>query len=661
MITLDIFQMSYSAGILILIIVVIRALAINKLPKRVFLALWGIVLLRLLIPIAIPMKYSVATVVENIKQERSVNVTDIAPSFPALQKLNVTNMEVEVSRASNTNISVIHVVWMIGAILFLSFFIVAYIKDYRKMQEALPFTRDELLKQWLNKWLLEQKLKRDIKLLESDRISTPLTYGIISPRIVLPKRMDTKDCERMLYVMTHELVHIKRFDNLWKIISVIALCIHWFNPLVWVMYVLFNRDLEISCDEKVISLLGENEKQAYALALIGLAEQKMGIPLLYNGFGKNAIKERIVSIMKYKKTTAIGMGCAIFLVIASTTVFATSKLEDNNTIIGSTNGVQEQSTVPEQNTVPEVGALQEQNTVQEQNTLPEVEYATTIIEEEPFENLKIYEPFGLKYNEEKDVLMYEGQVVRELYDEVTGMLSTQSLGLDYPENSIDLRAVYENNKLVGLRLATDKEYEERNKAREASSKKASGIYGTEQFDQYFLLGLEYNLTNENLYYNGELVRYFLDSYKLDSYSEVVIYEYVNEDGTIDIHTERGKTENGDGSFDPGGALLKIVPYSQEEFDKRDFEEMKNPTTSVAEFEGESGAGGRTLEEHFLDYKNFGLDYNKETTRLHYNGKLVRSFLDSNNGDIFMYSKENGEVDVYAVYDEDGTLIGLEVK
>jgi hypothetical protein len=162
----------------------------------------------------------------------------------------------------------------------------------------------------------------------SDRISTPITYGIVSPKIILPKFMDFSNEKQMEYILTHEKVHISRYDNLWKIVAIIALCIHWFNPFVWIMFVLFNRDLEIACDDKVISILGEREKQSYALALIDLAEKKTDISLLYNGFGRNAINERIVSIMKYKKPTILRIGCAVLIIVASTTVFV-SAAENN--------------------------------------------------------------------------------------------------------------------------------------------------------------------------------------------------------------------------------------------------------------------------------------------------------------------------------------------
>lgn len=151
----------------------------------------------------------------------------------------------------------------------------------------------------------EKQLKRKVVILLSDRVNTPVTYGIFSPKIILPRTMDLTDHKALRFVLEHELVHIKCHDNLWKIVALAALCIHWFNPIVWIMQILFNRDLELTCDEKVITSVGAEQRQEYALTLINLAGNKSGISFLHSSFGKNVIKERIVSIMKYKKTSAL--------------------------------------------------------------------------------------------------------------------------------------------------------------------------------------------------------------------------------------------------------------------------------------------------------------------------------------------------------------------
>ena len=102
----------------------------------------------------------------------------------------------------------------------------------------------------------------------SDQIVSPLTYGILRPVIILPKRMDWEDHNSLYFVLTHELAHIKRWDAAWKLCLAAVLAVHWFNPLVWMMYALANRDIELACDEKVIRTVGSKRRVAYARVLV---------------------------------------------------------------------------------------------------------------------------------------------------------------------------------------------------------------------------------------------------------------------------------------------------------------------------------------------------------------------------------------------------------
>ena len=119
-------------------------------------------------------------------------------------------------------------------------------------------------------------------------------------------------------------MHIRRFDSITKLVLIAVLCVHWFNPLVWVMYILANRDIELSCDEAVVRLFGETTKAAYARALISMEETRSGLTPLCNNFSKNAIEERITAIMKIKKASIFSLVVALALVVGVTTAFATS-------------------------------------------------------------------------------------------------------------------------------------------------------------------------------------------------------------------------------------------------------------------------------------------------------------------------------------------------
>ena len=130
-------------------------------------------------------------------------------------------------------------------------------------------------------------------------LSTPLAYGLIHLVILMPKNVDWGNERQLQYMLFHEYVHICRLDAISKFIVATTICIHWFNPMVWVLYVLFNRDIELACDECVVHHFGGNDRAAYARTLISMEEQRQGFAPFYNYFAKNAIEERIESIMRF--------------------------------------------------------------------------------------------------------------------------------------------------------------------------------------------------------------------------------------------------------------------------------------------------------------------------------------------------------------------------
>ena len=188
---------------------------------------------------------------------------------------------------------------------------------------------NDFIKNWLN----THQQKRPISIRQSSRFSAPLTYGVFRPVILMPISTDWENTNGLQYVLAHEYVHIRRFDSITKLVLIAALCVHWFNPFVWVMYVLANRDIELSCDEAVVRLFGETTKAAYARTLIGMEETRSSFAPLCNNFSKNAIEERITAIMKIKKTSLFTLLLAVILVAGFTTALATSAAANNNNSI----------------------------------------------------------------------------------------------------------------------------------------------------------------------------------------------------------------------------------------------------------------------------------------------------------------------------------------
>ena len=208
---------------------------------------------------------------------------------------------------------------MISALLF---FAVIYFKNLKTLRFSTLIKDNG----FLSEWLANNRLLRPIAIMQSDRIKSPFAAGLIKPRIILPKSLDMNDKQLLNYVLTHEHYHIKRFDAFWKLLLLLAVCVHWFNPMMWIMFVLANRDLELTCDEAVIHRFGATTKKDYAYMLIGLAEQGGKFAPLYNSFSKNSIEERIVSIMTTKRKSFVSIALAVVIVatltVGTLTVFA---------------------------------------------------------------------------------------------------------------------------------------------------------------------------------------------------------------------------------------------------------------------------------------------------------------------------------------------------
>lgn len=333
-------QMSVSGAVMIVFTVIIRALLLYKLPKRIFPFLWCLILARLLIPFSLPCEYSAYSFLtrQSTPKEMPENIT-VPPftDFLTESAADVPSAPLN-APAEAPSVDIRLAVWLAGALICFVFFAVSYVGCRMKFRESLPADSE-----YIRQWLAEHKIFRRISVRCSDRISSPLTYGVFRPVILLPKNYAQLETDDLKFVLTHEYVHIQRFDAVFKLVLTAAACIHWFNPLVWVMLVIANRDIEISCDEAVVRMSGECEKRAYAMTLIRLEEVKSGLTPL-NNFSKNAVKERIVTIMKFQKATALTVIASICLVAGTTTVFATSAIsQDNGDVSGQTASVSDNS------------------------------------------------------------------------------------------------------------------------------------------------------------------------------------------------------------------------------------------------------------------------------------------------------------------------------
>lgn len=314
---MSLLQMSAAGGVMILVITVFRALAMNRVPKKTFLALWAAALLRLLLPVSLPSALSIYSL---LGKTASPAVTELpAPAVPGLQSGQTAAVLPQTGAVPVQTISVWSIVWLAGLVLCVVFFAVGYWSCCREFRMSFPVDNDTS-----RRWLGAHPLRRKLSIRQSGRVSSPLTFGVLHPVILMPKKTDWSDETALQYVLEHEFVHIRRFDAVSKLLLTAAACTHWFNPLVWVMYVLANRDMELSCDETVVRRFGSGTRVAYANVLICMEEARSGFAPLGSHFSRNAIEERITAIMKTKKITVMSLVLAALLVAGTVTVFATS-------------------------------------------------------------------------------------------------------------------------------------------------------------------------------------------------------------------------------------------------------------------------------------------------------------------------------------------------
>ncbi|MDE6185055.1 MAG: M56 family metallopeptidase, partial [Lachnospiraceae bacterium] len=330
---MSLIQMSAAAGILILGIVLFRSLLVHRLPKKVMILLWEIAILRLLLPLAVPIPLDIPepwadarSLVANDKAYH-VTITTYDGHFGEMKTQEIANISFDETEGMDAS-TVCGIVYLLGTAVMLLGSVFLYVRDSRLFKEGLPMPEQEK-ERLIALAAKEEKDKqqlREIRFQTSDRTATPVTYGVIRPAIVFPKGFSLREDEEISFCLRHEWVHIKHHDNLKKLIAHLALCVHWFNPFVWVMYLLFNRDMELLCDETVVRHSG-GERREYAMTLLSMASCRglgFGTGL---GFGKNAVKERIVAVMTFKKTTLLGVLAAVFAISMALTVFFVTNSE----------------------------------------------------------------------------------------------------------------------------------------------------------------------------------------------------------------------------------------------------------------------------------------------------------------------------------------------
>lgn len=303
---LTIFNMSITASYIALAVILIRLL-LKKAPKALRVIMWALVGIRLIFPFSfesiLSLIPSTETVPQNIIYSQSPTINSGIPTIN-----NAINPVISESLAPKNDgsnslqiwVLIAAIVWVIGIAAMVIYAAVSYFKIRFKIREAAH-------------------LKENIYI--CDNVGTPFILGIIKPKIYIPSDMSAADLE---YVTAHEKAHIKRLDHLWKPLGFLLLSVYWFNPILWVAYILLCKDIELACDEKVIRQMGAEIKKPYSEALLNCSVPKRLISACPLAFGETGVKSRIKSVLNYKRPTFWVIAIALISCIILSICFLTN-------------------------------------------------------------------------------------------------------------------------------------------------------------------------------------------------------------------------------------------------------------------------------------------------------------------------------------------------
>ncbi len=685
---------SLSAAVMILAAFVLRLRFQERTPRRVFCLLWDLALVRLLVFAELPSPVSIWRLLPALaKQTGTASGTaqevDIL-SGPLLTPAAVEGTQViqeawliplaedvPVRQAAVPWTAVFAALWLAGAAVFAAWVLWGHLRSRRIYAASLPVHDG-----FVAEWLAAHPLRRPVQVRASDRIASPLTYGVLYPVVLLPKGMDWENQAVLAWVLTHEHTHIRRFDTLRKGLLAAALCLHWFNPLVWAMYILANRDIELACDEEV--LRNREDREGYALALLGMEERRGQRPFTGSYFSQNALEERIRAIMKRKHISITALVAVLVVMCLATTVFAAAAPEGK----------------PDASTASYVEPVEDDGVItmfrgEDGGKLYSVDSGLTWMDEEDYQarygswgddwtvEWWTYEEYKAWLEQEKvnlqDVIgsrawtqstgwftwdqkmvdetiaMYEGI----LEDIKNGALHSKRI-LDRDGNEVEDVALGSDGPMIATAFDggnfTDGQIIEKpvDTGKILEELRAFGVTGDE---------------NE-LAYNGQLIRRLVDGAFVGDNGYAVQYVYTNQNGSVDVHTLRAVIRNPDGSYDPLGSLMGLAVPGDEGFDQDliDAAAFSGGPQATADYgAGDGFQEGRTFEDIFAKYAPYGLTYlprEEGMGALAYHGQAVKFFADLQpNGGSFSYEDPlvDAGLTLLTVYDANGELTGLRLS
>ena len=312
---LKIINMSISASWLVLAVLILR-FVLKKAPKWINVLLWGIVAIRLICPFSFESTLSLIPSAETIPLNIGMDTTPTINSGisainnavnPIISQSNTPMAGASVNLLQIT-IGIYEYIWIFGMIALALYTAISYWRLRRKVDTAVRY-KDNIF--------------------QSENVSFPFVLGIIKPRIYLPFKMNGQYLE---HVVAHEQAHVCRKDHWWKPLGFLLLMIHWFNPLMWLAYVLLCRDIELACDEKVIKELGNEQRGDYTQALVACSVNRRMIAACPLAFGEVSVKERVKSVMNYKKPAFWVIIISVIVCVGVAVCFLTNPKQDSYTL-----------------------------------------------------------------------------------------------------------------------------------------------------------------------------------------------------------------------------------------------------------------------------------------------------------------------------------------
>lgn len=674
---------SLSAAVMILAVIALRIRFQRQAPQRVFCLLWDIVLCRLLILAEIPSPVSIRRLLalQPAPAEQTGAAVQMAVTGGLVQG---TLLQGAAAHAAPSPAlpwgALLAAAWIVGAVVCAGWMLGGHLRSRRIYAASLP-VRDSFVLDWLARG----GLRRPVQARCSDQITAPLTYGILYPVVLLPSGMDLSDRERLSCVLAHEYTHIRRFDALRKALLAAALCLHWYNPLVWAMYHLASRDMELACDEAVIR--SGADRRSYALALLSMEEERGRQPLSGSHFSANALQERIEAIMKNKNLSLTALLAVIAVMSIATTVFAAGAPEEPS----QDNGASPCTIVETAVLVNGDGSGDPFYSVDNGITwLPEEQYqarygdgwgdnwSVTWWTAEKYqswleeEKAALQELIGSKaYTGGEGWFVWDQARVDEAIALYEGILGDIKNGALYSMEILDK----DGNPVEDVALGTDAPLAATYSSQVEITTSGSGAAAYPPVDTAVLLETfrPFGITGseqEGLLYNGQPIRCLVDGAAVGDDGYSIQYIYTNDEGTVDVHTLRAVIHNADGSYDTMGDLIGMAAAGDPGFDQ---ELVSCALLPAGRFQSTAAiassgltSGGQTFQEIFAAYAPYGLTYTPvdgdSRGSLSYNGQPVGWFTDLKpDGGAFSYESPNGgTLHVRTVY-TDGVLTGLSAE